>query len=158
MIQLSHLVSSCPSRNDGLFCDTNLQQSEGVVPCESARNPWKTLHNNSSKAVLVLSSLKTYHNIILSPLLLLRCVLQTVSDMVSRPISCQLMTYRLVAWTNPFPFCSSTDQTLEMSTGSDRHCGAERICVVRLSQQFVSINKSRCSPLQTSMNLWYEGH
>ena len=32
VIQLFHSVSSCPYRKDGLFVDTDLQQSEGLVP------------------------------------------------------------------------------------------------------------------------------
>ena len=38
VIQLFRSVSSCPYRKDVLFVDTNLQQSEGLVPCEWACN------------------------------------------------------------------------------------------------------------------------
>ena len=38
------LISSCPYGKNGRFVDTNLQQSKDLVPCESARNSWKSLH------------------------------------------------------------------------------------------------------------------
>ena len=156
----SVLFSSCPYRKNGLFADTYLQQSEGLVPRESVRNPWKSLHSNRSKAVLVLSSLKT--DIFLW---VLYCfgIFQIVSDMFSKADNFANFN-DIVEWqgscTSPTLsfLCHSADWVLDMSTGSDQLCGAEWIWLVRLSQQFVSISKSRCSPLQTSMNWWYKGH
>ena len=49
-------------------------------------------------------------------------------------------------------FHGSADHILDMNTGSDRHYRTERVWLVRLSQQFLSISKSRCSPLRTSIN------
>ena len=43
VIQLFRSVSSCPYRKDGLFVDTNLQQSEGLVPRKWARNHGSSL-------------------------------------------------------------------------------------------------------------------
>ena len=127
----------------------------------------------ATDTVLVLSSLKTYN-------IFFECFVGSTSSgpfqtMFSRLISCQLvpptcdvfifLKDRLVSQARPFPFlqqrqpdpfhfCSSANHILVMSTGSNRHCGTERVWLVRLSQQFISksISKSRCSPLQRSMN------
>ena len=47
VIQLFHSVSSCYYKKNGYFVDTNLQQSKGLVPRESAHNPWKSYQDES---------------------------------------------------------------------------------------------------------------
>ena len=78
------------------FADLNLQQSEGLVPHEPARNPWKSSHSNRSRAVLVLSSLKTYHNIFFECFIAL-----TILDMVFKVNI--LPIYALLVRAQPFP-------------------------------------------------------
>ena len=60
---------------------------------------------------------------------------------------------KLVSQARCFPF-RRVDCILD--TENNQHCRMKRL--VRLSQHLVSISKSRCSPLQTSMNWWYKGH
>ena len=152
-IQLFHSLSSCPYRKDGLYSDTNLQQSEDLVYLV---NQFATVCTEA--AVLVLSSLKTYHDTFFE------CFVTSVSsrpyqikannfptyDFYDRQVSCTSPTLSIQALSIPQQHRSD----IGMSTGSNWHYGTERILLVRLSQQFVSKSKSksRCSPLPiTSM-------
>ena len=74
-------------------------------------------------------------------------------------ISCQLTTFFLIYWKDmlvlqdkPFPF--SWQHLLDTTIGSDQRCGREKVWLVKLSQQFVSISKSRCSSLRTKVTNW----
>ena len=49
VIQLFRSVSSCPYSKDGRFVDTNLQQFEGLVPCEWAHNHGANLQSVSER-------------------------------------------------------------------------------------------------------------
>ena len=141
-------VTSDPTGRMVFFADANLQQLKGLVPHEPTYNPWKSLHSNRSRAVLVLSSPKTYHNIFFE------CfdIYWTILDIwFSRSISCKFMLYLYEL--NPFCFDGRDNQISDMSIWSDQHCLTERVCYLGLSLQFVSI--SRFSPLQTNTNWWY---
>ena len=150
VIQLFRSVPSCPHRKDVFFV---------IQICNSLRDSWmssqpwqnysKILHSNRWKAVLVLSSLKTYNiNFTLSALFvrrLLDCFRQCFQDWYLTNLWFLKIYLKLeqVSLTNPF--CGSVNCISD--TGSDQRFGTERVWLVRLSQKFVSISKSRCSPL-----------
>ena len=83
----------------------------------------------------------------------------TVSDIVFKDDilpTCDFfdLSDKLDSQARPYPF-HSTGCILD--TGSNWCCGKEKVWLVRLSQQFISISKSRCSLFQTSLNEWYKG-
>ena len=99
--------------------------------CNSLRiwylvNQFATIRTEA--AVLVLSFLKTYHYIFFE------CFVASASSRLYQTWFLRTITSRLMTFTNdrlvaqarpflfrPFPFCSSTDQIWDMSTGSNWH-------------------------------------
>ena len=109
------------------------------------------------KTILVLSSLKTDDDIFFE------CFVASAysgpfQTLFSRPISCQLVTFlyyvkdRLVSQARPFLFPWQCQSHIGYEYWKQLVLWNRKGLLVRPSQQFVSISKSRCSPLRTSMN------
>ena len=96
VIQLFHSVSSCSYRKNCLVVDTNLQQYEGLTPCEWAHNHGGSLQrdirSNRWKTVLVSLSLKTYDDIFFE-CLVVSASSRLFQTLFTRLTSCQLMIY-----------------------------------------------------------------
>ena len=96
VIQLFHSVSSCSYRKNCLVVDTNLQQYEGLTPCEWAHNHGGSLQrdirSNRWKTVLVSLSLKTSDDIFFE-CLVVSASSRLFQTLFTRLTSCQLMIY-----------------------------------------------------------------
>ena len=144
----SRSVSSCPYKKS--FCWYKSAKVWKACTLWMSLQPRpkssKSLLSNRWKAVLVLSSLKTYNisfgyfivSVSSGPLWLFKISWKTVR------LASQSFSISVTA-----PIVSNT------STESDWRCGTERVWLVRLSQKFVRMSKSRCI---SSMNWWYNVH
>ena len=113
VIRLFRSVSGCPYGKEGLLGD------------KICNSPWLVSSHNRSKAVLVLSFLKTYHDIFGGCF----TVFRTISDIVFKPDMLPTDDFsndRLVARARPIRFCGScsANRISDTSTGSDQRCGA----------------------------------
>ena len=127
---------------------------------ESARNRWKSSHSNRSKAVLVLSLLKFYHNIFWGASLLRRLLdhirhsfqgRYLANDFFKRQVSC-------ASPTNPFlrQLQCRWDIEYEYWKWSALRYITSLPC--KTKPRVGNLSKSRWNPCWTSKTGWYKDH
>ena len=77
----------------------------------------------------------------------------SVSDIVCKVDILPICDCLLVSQARPFLFFGNTDHISDSSTGSDWHYGEETICLMRQSQQLVSISKKQMQSFLNKHNL-----